>query len=260
MRLALLLFAGCAASAAPRVDPWATGCFTYRDADGALFESDHDRCAEPRRPYSTFKIANALIAVDAGVLDGADAAMTWDKTKIPDQKSFRAEWRKPHTLRTGIAVSAVPYFRTLALQIGEDRMRAGLDKLHYGNRDISGGLDRFWLGGGLRISAAEQLAFVGALANGALGVSADAQAVVADISVLERTRGAVLHGKTGAGPLEHGKGGWIVWQVGWIEKDGKRVPYAAWLESQARSIDDARTARDKRLRAELAARGLFPKQ
>jgi beta-lactamase class D len=259
VRFALILLAACTASAAPRSEQWADGCFTYRDADGKLFESDHERCTAPRRPFSTFKIANALIALDAGVLDGPDAQMTWDKTKVPDQKGFRADWRKPHTLRTGIAVSAVPYFRTLALQVGEDRMRAGLEKLQYGNRDISGGLDKFWLGGGLRISAAEQLVFVDALANQKLAVSKKAQQTLAEVTILDTKGGAVLHGKTGTGPLEHGKGGWLAWQVGWIAKDGKRLPYAAWIESKAKSVDDARAAREKRLRGTLDALGVFPR-
>ena len=238
---------------------WPDGCFTIRDANGKLYESDHDRCAQPRRPFSTFKIANALIAVDAGVLDGPDAQMTWDKTRVPDEKNYLDIWRKPHTLRTGIAVSAVPYFRTLALQIGEDRMRAGLEKLHYGNRDISGGLDRFWLGGGLRISAAEQLAFIDALAHEKLAVTPHAQKVLAEVTILARSDRDVLHGKTGAGPLEHGKGDWLVWQVGWIEHAGALLPYAAWMESTVENIDDARAAREARLRETFAALAMFPR-
>lgn len=259
MRFALLLLAGCTTTAAaPRADSWPDGCFTYRDAAGKLYESDHARCARARRPYSTFKLANALIALDSGILDGPDAAMTWDHAKIPDQKGFRPEWREPQTLRSALAVSAVPHFRTLALRIGEDRMRAGLEKLHYGNRELSGGLDLFWLRGGLRISAAEQLVFVDALAHRKLDVAKTAQDVVAEISTLETKGDAVLHGKTGAGPLESGKAGWLVWQVGWIEQGRKRLPYAAWMDSTAKSLDDARAARDKRLRATLDTLGAFP--
>jgi beta-lactamase class D len=259
MRIALIFLCACATAAAkPR--PWPDGCFTMINADGTVYESDHARCAKPRRPYSTFKIANALIGVDAGLLDGPDAPMTWDKQRVPDEKRYLDAWRKPHTLRSGIAVSAVPYFRTLALDLGETRMKAGLAKLGYGNQDISGGLSRFWLGGGLRISAAQQLAFMNALAHEKLAVSEKAQLVVAEVTVLERRGKDVLHGKTGAGPIEDGKGGWLVWQVGWIEKeDGTILPYAAWMDSKLDSVDDARAARDKRLRAMLAERAGFPK-
>ena len=262
MRFLAILLAGACASASAKPSPgdWTDGCLIYKDEKGVVHESHHARCAKPRRPFSTFKIANALIALDARVLDGPDAQMTWDKTRVPDDKKYLDVWRKPHTLRSGIAVSAVPYFRTLALQIGEEKMKAALEKLAYGNRDISGGLDRFWLvGGGLRISAAEQLVFLDALANRKLPVSEAAQVAVADVTVLAKTDTAVLHGKTGSGPLEHGKGGWLVWQVGWIEKDGKLLPYAAWMESKVKKVDDARAARDQRLRATFDALGMFPK-
>jgi beta-lactamase class D len=237
---------------------WPDGCFMIRDPAGRVLESDRDRCAKPRRPYSTFKLANALIAVDAGVLDGPDAALTWDQKAIPDDPQFLASWRKPHTLRSGIAVSAVPYFRTLALQIGAERMRAGLAKLAYGNRDTSGGLDRFWLRGGLRISAAQQLAFVEALARGKLAVSARAQEVVREISLLQRAAGADLHGKTGSGPIEDAPG-FLVWQVGWVLRDGAVLPYACWMEAPSGTLDDARAARERRLRETLDALGVFPK-
>jgi beta-lactamase class D len=238
---------------------WPDGCFTARDPAGAVHASDRGRCAAPRRPYSTFKLANALIAIDAGVLEGPDAAMTWDRLRVPDQVGFRDEWRRPHTLRSGMKVSAVPYFRTLALQLGAARMEAGLAKLDYGNREMTGGLDRFWLAGGLRISAAQQLAFVEALARGRLAVSARAQAVVREVTVIAEAGGAVLHGKTGAGHVEEGRA-WLVWQVGWVERAGELVPYAAWLESEVEDIDEVRALRDRRLRATLDALGVLPAQ
>ena len=79
------------ASVKPGFDPkpiatnWPDGCFVLRDATGTLHDSNRDRCAMPRRAFSTFKLANALIAVDAGVLAGADSAMTWDKKRIKDE-------------------------------------------------------------------------------------------------------------------------------------------------------------------------------
>ena len=35
-----------------------------------------------------------------------------------------------------------------------------LDKINYGNKDISGGISKFWLGSTLKISANEQLQFI----------------------------------------------------------------------------------------------------
>lgn len=245
---------------------WPDGCFAMRDTAGKLHSSSPQRCAMPRRPYSTFKVPNALIAVELGLLANADAELTWDKAAVPDQTDYLEVWRRPHTLKTGMAVSAVPYFRTLALQIGEDRMKAGLDKLAYGNRDLAGGLSRFWLTrGGLRISADQQLAFIEGLAGGTLPMSTRAQATVRDVVLLAKTADEQreLYGKTGSGPIEDGNGGWLVWQVGWVEGPGTIVPYAAWMDVAAPggkgpTLDEARARREQRLRATLDELGVFP--
>jgi beta-lactamase class D len=235
---------------------WPDGCFTALDR-GMVLTSDADRCALPRRPYSTFKIANALIAVDAGVLAGADSAMTWDKKAVPDQPDYLDVWRQPHTLRSGIAVSAVPYFRTLALTLGADRMRDGISRLHYGNEDISGDLSLFWLRGKLRISADQQRDFMAHLAAGTVAsFAATAQATVRDVLLIDERNGATLRGKTGSGPIEDGNGGYLVWLVGWVERDARAIPFAAWLEDKTGgTMDDARARRDQRVRATLAALG-----
>jgi beta-lactamase class D len=232
---------------------WPDGCFMTLTR-----QSDATRCATPRRPYSTFKLANALIGLDAGVLKEADTPMTWDRKRVADESWYQEEWRKPQTLGSAFKLSAVPYFRTLALDLGDARMKAGLAKLHYGNQDISGGLDKFWLAGGLRISAVEQIQFVDALAHDKLDMSKHAQAVVREISIIDRNGDRVLHGKTGSGHAEDGKG-WLVWQVGWVEHGNEIKPYAAWLEVADGTVEEARAKRTKRLDDTLAALGWFTK-
>jgi beta-lactamase class D len=259
----VVIDAGTPTLSAATLAKWEHGCFMLRTAAG-LVENDHARCTQGRRPYSTFKLANALIAVDASVLDGPDAAMTWDKKAVPDEKKYLDAWRKEHTLRSAIKVSSVPHFRTLARTIGEARMKAGLAKLDYGNQNIGGGLDKFWLSGDIRISAEQQLAFVDKLAHGKLAASAKAQEVVREISTLETKGTRMLHGKTGSGPgsdrqnLKTDPGSdFLVWQVGWIENGAEIVPYAAWLEVTGGTFDEARAKRDELLRATLAELGVF---
>ena len=60
-------------------------------------------------------------------------------------------WNKDHTLRSAIAVSAVPVYQEIARRIGAERMQKYVDLFDYGNRDIGGGIDQFWLTGNLRI-------------------------------------------------------------------------------------------------------------
>ena len=60
--------------------------------------------------------------------------------------------------------------------------------------------------------------------------------------------------------IEHkdGNGGWLAWQVGWVDRKGVITPYAVWLELPGDKVDTVRAERERRLRAALAALGLFP--
>ena len=112
-------------------------------------QSDH-----PFTPASTYKICNSLIGVETGVIKDDSFLIAWDSiVRNPI-------WDKDHDLKTAFANSAVWYYRELAKRVGPDRMKYWLDKADYGNSDTSGGLDQFWLTGGLRISPAQQLDFL----------------------------------------------------------------------------------------------------
>ena len=221
------------------------GCFLIRDlASGEERVSDEARCSEPRRPNSTFKIPNSLIGLDLGILDGPDAIMVWDRDAYPLEEWWPEAWRQDQPLRTAIEVSAVPHYRRLATQIGAERMQAALDAMDYGNRDISGGQDQFWLRGGLRISARQQVDFLVELLRDELPVSKPAQATVREILRRETRGTATIFGKTGSGPLEDGPEtmfhGWL---VGWIEQDGRTLVYAMWVEAEGyEGVRDHRAA------------------
>jgi beta-lactamase class D len=237
-------------STLPAID-WAkhgladAGCFVIRDlASGDERISDEARCAEPRRPNSTFKIPNSLIALDLGILDGPDAIMTWDSAAYPAEDWWSEAWRQDLPLRRAIEVSAVPHYRRLATLIGEERMRAALDAMDYGNRDLSGGLDQFWLRGGLRISARQQIDFLVRLLRDQLPASKPAHAAVREI-LLRETRGAAkIFGKTGSGKLEDGpETMYHGWLVGWIEDAGRILVYAMWVEAEGyEGVRDHRAA------------------
>jgi beta-lactamase class D len=136
-------------------------------------------------------------------------------------------------------------------------MQAWIDKVGYGNRDIGGGIDRFWLSGALRISAVEQIAFLRRLAAGTLPFSARSQETVRRITIQESAPDYVLHGKTGLATHEDiaGKDD-LGWYVGWVERGGRRWFFAFNMDLP-HGIDDA----PKRIaiaRAVLAKAGALP--
>ena len=69
-------------------------------------------------------------------------------------------WNQDQTLRSSMRHSTVWVYQQFAREIGEVREKEYLTRIQYGNADLSGGVDRFWLDGALRISAMEQVDFL----------------------------------------------------------------------------------------------------
>ena len=157
----------------------------YKVEDYLVIASDNDRSGEAKLPASTFKIPNSLIALETGVVGDPDKdVFKWDGVT----RSIEA-WNRDHTLRSAIAASAVPVYQEIARRIGSERMQKYLDLFEYGNRDIGGGIDQFWLTGDLRIDPVQQVDFVDRLRRGALPVAKRSQQQVTDI--LPVTRSAI---------------------------------------------------------------------
>ena len=129
-------------------DEGTVGTFVgYKVDDYLVIASDRNRSGEPRLPASTFKIPNSLIALETGVVGDPDQdVFKWDGVV----RAIEA-WNRDHTLRSAIGASAVPVYQEIARRIGAERMQKYLDLFEYGNRDIGGGIDQFWLTGDLRM-------------------------------------------------------------------------------------------------------------
>jgi beta-lactamase class D len=201
-------------------DAGTAGTFVgYKVDDYLIFASDRNRSGEARLPASTFKIPNSIIALETGVVGDPDKdVFKWDGVV----RSIEA-WNKDHTMRSAIAVSAVPVYQEIARRIGAERMQKYLDLFEYGNRDIGGGIDQFWLTGALRIDPVQQVDFVDRLRRGALPVSKRSQDQVADILPVTRAGDSIIRAKSGLLGAEQGRLGWM---VGWAEKGSARTVFA----------------------------------
>lgn len=191
------------------------GCFVLKEiGQDFTIRYKADRCKEGLSPCSTSKIFNSLVALDSGVATGPDMELKWD-----GKAQNRKECEKDHTLRSAVRVSVVWYFQELARRVGAQRMQGYLNKLEYGNKDMSGGIDQFWLCSSLKISAEEQLSFIENLYTNRLPIKPEVMEQVRDMIVLERSGDWVFSGKTGTGcSYERNDLGWFVGHL----KSGKR--------------------------------------
>jgi beta-lactamase class D len=207
----------------------------YKVEDYLVIASDTERSGEGRLPASTFKIANSLIALETGVVEDPDKdVFKWDGVT----RSIEA-WNKDHTLRSAIAVSAVPVYQEIARRIGPERMQNFLDTFDYGNRNIGGGIDQFWLTGELRIDPVQQVDFIDRLRRGTLPIGKRSQDLVRDILPTTKVGEAVIHFKSGLLDKDHGALGWM---VGWADNGDKPTVFALNMDCpEPRHIPDRMT-------------------
>ncbi|HEX8298991.1 MAG TPA: penicillin-binding transpeptidase domain-containing protein [Rubricoccaceae bacterium] len=240
------------------------GVFVLLDpATGRMRTSDPERAARRFLPASTFKLYNALVALDAGVVTDVDSVWVWDGV----QRSIPA-WNRDHTLRSGMAASTVWLYQRLATRVGRDRYVAAFAREPYGNRVMGDSLRWFWLDNSLQISANEEVAFVDRLRTGTTGFSDAAEVTVRGIVpvLTERTgtHGPVrIVAKTGwGGDAEMGIAD-IGWIVGWVERaeaDGGPVVFALNVEDDPESAApfDMGPARLRIAEAILTAESILP--
>lgn len=179
-------------------------------------------------PASTFKLPNSLIGLSTGAVTSVDELLPYKGDPNPIIKY----WAKDMGLKEAIVVSNVPIYQELARRIGLIRMKEGIERLGYGNKQIGTTVDTFWLRGPLKISAIEQTQFLAKLAQGVLPLAKEVQYSVSNITLIEKGAGWELHGKTG---WENAPGKGVGWWVGWVTKDNRVYAFALNMDIQKES-------------------------
>src|ERR1700754_1785128 len=220
----------------------------YKTDDYLIISSDRDRSGTAQLPASTFKIPNSVIALETGVVADPDKdILKWDGVT----RSIEA-WNRDHTLRSAISVSAVPVYQEIARRIGQERMQKYVDLFEYGNRDIGGGIDQFWLTGNLRIDPMQQIDLVDRLHRGVLPVSKRSQELVRDILPVTRAGDATIRVKSGLLGAEQGKPS-LGWMVGWIEKSSSVTVFAMNMDCKTPEHIAARMSVTQQCLADIVA-------
>ena len=145
-----------------------------------------------------------------------------------------------HDLKTAFKNSTVWYYQELARQVGGQQMKYWLDKTNYGNTDTSGGIDKFWLTGGLRISPKQQIDFLKQFHDNQLPFSQRSLDIVKNIMIAKDTLGYTVRAKSGWGSQDNKE---IGWYVGYFEKNDKVYYFSNCIQTADLNNKDFAKAR-----------------
>lgn len=201
------------------------GCFVLYDWNKDQYiKFNPERCTEQFIPASTFKIFNSLVGLETGAVKDENEIMKWD-----GEKRFYDAWNRDLNMNDAFKYSAVWFYQELARRVGEEKMQHYININHYGNEDISGGIDRFWLDGGIRISADEQIEFLKRIYKNEVKFSQRSIDILKRIMIYEQNDDYIIRAKTGWAIRVKDQVGWF---VGYVEKNDNIYFFALNVESK----------------------------
>ncbi len=140
------------------------GAAVIYDASNRKYMIFNSELANLRRsPCSTFKIISSLIALENGIIRPEQSTHTWS-----GEVFWNENWNHDIDFEEAFRDSCVWYFREIIDEIGQEIMQEELNRLSYGNCDISDwegrdntnnnnrALTGFWIESSLAISPKEQ--------------------------------------------------------------------------------------------------------
>ncbi len=204
-------------------------------------------------PCSSFKIISCLMGLESGVIDPSDSVLKWNNTLYPIK-----DWNQDMDYRQAFKYSSVWYFRRVIDLVSKAYVTDILDKLDYGNQDIShwagSGINKdsegnvlpdingFWLESSLLISPRQQTEVMYKIFVKNQVFREENLELVKETMLIENNRSNIkIYGKTGSGKKDDS---WSdAWFVGFFEKGNDKTCFALRLnEPKAKSVNAKETA------------------
>lgn len=191
----------------------------YDPQQKAYYSNDFEWAKRGFLPASTFKIPNSIIALETSIMKSDTSIIKWDGKR----RDFDT-WEKDLTLREAFQASCVPCYQEIARKIGTTQMKTYLNKLHYGDMDVTdGNLDSFWLEGKSHVSSFEQIDFLNRFLSKKLPILNSSRDIMLKVLAIEETKDYKISGKTGLSNTDGNRNGWF---VGFLEKDKRAYFFA----------------------------------
>ncbi|MDE7477015.1 MAG: class D beta-lactamase, partial [Lachnospiraceae bacterium] len=189
-----------------------------------------------RSPCSTFKIISSLTALENGIIEPENSVRTWS-----GEVFWNKDWNQDIDFNDAFRTSCVWYFRQVIDDIGQDLIQKELDKLQYGNCDISDwegrlntnnnnrALTGFWLESSLLISPKEQVEVMERIFGENSAYSEETQNKLKEVMLVSEQdeTDISIYGKTGMGAAD----GIAVdaWFTGFAESTERKLYFCVYL-------------------------------
>lgn len=211
------------------------GSFVLYDSDDDTWTIYNKEAAlEQITPNSTYKIYDALLGLESGIITPEHSEMTWNGEDYP----FDA-WESDQDLSSAMHSSVNWYFQTIDNMIGINNVKSYLQDIGYGNQQTSNDTDLYWTDFSLKISPIEQVELLKKFYHNDFGFSDNNINAVKDAILIASTSDGSLSGKTGTGRVDgQDTNGWF---VGYIEKSGHVYYFATNIQGTSNTTGSVAT-------------------
>ena len=216
----------------------------YDPAESSYHIYNQEMALTQRSPCSTFKIISSLIALENGMIVPGDSVREWN-----GEIFWNEDWNRDIGFEDAFRTSCVWYYRKVIDEIGKETMQEELNRLHYGNCDISDwegklntnnhnrALTGFWIESSLKISPKEQAEVMERIFGDGSVYSQETQDSLKQVMLLTEVSSTetMIYGKTGMGKAN----GVTVdaWFTGFADMDDKRVYFCIYLgETEGKDV------------------------
>lgn len=185
-------------------------------------------------PNSTYKIYDALLGLESGIITPEHSTFTWNGEPCPFES-----WESDQDLTSAMHNSVNWYFQAIDSQAGFQSVKTFLQTINYGNQNTGTNLNLYWTDFSLKISPIEQVELLQNFYQNNFHFDRKNIQAVKNALLLSTTSSGSLYGKTGTGRV-NGKdvNGWF---VGYIESDNNTYYFATNIQAPSNATGSQAT-------------------
>lgn len=230
----------------------------YSPSENSYQIYQYETALARRSPCSTFKIISSLIALETGIIVPDDSTRAWS-----GEIFWNESWNQDINFEEAFRSSCVWYYREIIDEIGQKVIQEELNKLCYGNCDISDwegrwntnnenrALTGFWLESSLKVSPKEQVEVMERIFGEDSNYLEETQDNLKQVMLVseQEDQDVLIYGKTGMGKSQ----GVVVdaWFTGFADGTNGRRYFCVYLGETAG--EEVSSAKAKEIAIEIVS-------